>query len=99
MAISAFVFRTRRQNLAVDEAKGKWTFPLFSLLSVIGVNITFLCHCKIPAIGRPTLGSDSLLLAILLSILSATVIYGIRHHYSKKRRIGIGLALSEILPE
>ena len=80
-------------------AEGRWAFILFSLLSVIGVNITLLCHCKMPAIGRPTLGSDSLLLAILLSILSAAVIYGIRHHYSKKRGIGIGLALSEILPE
>jgi hypothetical protein len=93
MATSAFVFGTRRKNLAVASVGGKTTFPLFDLLSVKNVDITFLCHCKIPAIVWVALGYDSAVFAILLCFVCGAVIYGINRRYLKKRRRGIVLPL------
>ena len=94
MAISAFVFRTKRKDLAVAAGK-KTAFPLLDLLSVKGMSITLFCRCRIPAKSWVALGSDPILLAIVLALLCAAVIYAIKHHYLKKRGIDIGLASFE----
>ena len=87
MATSAFVFGTRRKDSAVASVGGKTAFPLFDLFSVKGVDITFLCHCKIPAIVWVALGNDSTVFAIILCFVCGAVIYGINRRYLKKKRI------------
>ena len=89
MTISDFIFATRSKDLAV--AGGKTLFPLFDLLSVKGMSITFFCHCRMSARVLGALGYDPIFLAILLSFLCAAVIYGIKHHYFRKRGIDLGL--------
>jgi len=61
--------------------------PPLNVLSGIGIGITFLCRCRTTAVGRPTLGSDPILLAILLSIVCIVVSYGIYHHCFRKRQV------------
>lgn len=96
VGISAIIFPFWRKNLAKNLPGGRWLLPVFGLLSVVAMSITFYWAITMPAIGPSTL-SSSILLVVIFG--SALVIYLARYFYFKTKGLDLIMGQREIPPE
>ncbi|HUK50933.1 MAG TPA: APC family permease [Terriglobales bacterium] len=96
VGISGLILPFYRKNLAQNLPGGRFVLPVFSILSIIGMSITFYWAATNPAIGPATL-SSSIFLVVIFG--SAVVIYLARYFYFKPKGIDLILSQREIPPE
>jgi len=96
VGISAIILPFYRKNLAQNLIGGRWVLPIFGVLTVIGMGITFYWSVTNPNIG-PSTPSSAAFLAVIF--VSAVVIYVARYFYFKGKGIDLILSQREIPPE
>src|SRR5208282_5116551 len=95
VGISAIVFPYYRKDLAQNMA-GARLLPIFGVLTIIAMGMTFYWSITNPAIGPSTFGSTLLLVAIFGSGL---LIFAARYLYFKPKGIDLIHVQREIPPE
>ncbi len=96
VGISAIALPFWKKQFTTGMPGGKWLLPIFGLLTVIGMSITFYWSVSVPAIGPTTPGSALLLIVIFGS---AVIIYLARYFYFKNKGFDIIRSQMEIPPE